>query len=201
VPHRGEAVRWRHGRSAAGAETRGDSGELRPLHLRVPMRELVEGLVCYERKGEREERIYIAPRTSSETMRSVMPRATPRQTVLLPRFLLPLSVLAPGDPSLFLLASLPLLAFLSPTLPPRSILRFFLFPARGSSRSRQLLPILKRAYGCAYKQIPLLDKFIFLEEKKKKKRKTKEEKEKKKEKKKNRPPSDPSVKNGKERNS
>lgn len=38
---------WRgggaHGRSAAGAETRGDSGELRPLQLRVLVREVVEG--------------------------------------------------------------------------------------------------------------------------------------------------------------
>lgn len=42
TPHH-EVVLWRHRRSAAGAETRGDSGELRPLHLRVPVREVVEG--------------------------------------------------------------------------------------------------------------------------------------------------------------
>lgn len=58
-------------------------------------------------EGQREKGTYIAPRISSETMRSVTPRATPRQTVVLPRFLLPLSVLASGDSSLFRLASLP----------------------------------------------------------------------------------------------
>lgn len=88
--------------------------ELRPLHLRVPVRERC-GRKGREPKGERRGKrkregkterestrgIYIGPRISSETMRSVTPRATPRQTVVLPRFLFPLSVLACGDPSLF----------------------------------------------------------------------------------------------------
>jgi len=106
IPHH-EVVRWRHGRSAAGAETRGDSGELRPLHLRVPVREVVEGRARREGK-EKKRGIYVALKISSETMRSVTPRATPRQTVVLPRFLLPLSVLASGGSSPFRLASFPL---------------------------------------------------------------------------------------------
>lgn len=110
TPHH-EVVRWRYGRSAAGAETRRDSGELRPLHLRVPVREVVEERV--RRKGkERKRRIYVAPKISSETMRSVTPQAIPRQTVVLPRFLLPLSVLASGDSSPFRLSSFHLLPLL-----------------------------------------------------------------------------------------
>lgn len=124
-----EVARWRYGRSAAGAETRGDSGELRPLHLRVPVREVVEGRARREGK-ERKRGIYVAPKISSETMRSVTPRATPRQTVVLPRFLLPLSVLASGDSSPFRLPSFPLL----PLLPA--------FFSRAASFSSSLAPRL-----------------------------------------------------------
>lgn len=55
MPYRGEVARRRHGRSAAGTETRGDSGELRPLYLRVPVREVVEGrATTSEREKERD---------------------------------------------------------------------------------------------------------------------------------------------------
>lgn len=72
---------------------------------------MVEGRA--RREGKKRKRgIYVAPKISSETMRSVTPRATPRQTVVLPRFLFPLSVLASGDSSPFRLVP----SFLLPLL-------------------------------------------------------------------------------------